>query len=99
MRLIVITAFASLLASAAHADTMEHCAASWSAMTPADKANTTYKDYMAMCLKADYKAMPALESRAAPPVGATAQCKDGTYSTSKTASGRCSSNGGVAKTL
>jgi hypothetical protein len=99
MRLILAATFASLLGTPALADTMEHCAASWKAMTPADKAKTTYKDYSAMCLKADYKAMPAVESTAAPPVGATAQCKDGSYSTSKTASGRCSSHGGVAKTL
>jgi len=99
MRLITIAAFASLLPTAAYADTMEHCAASWNAMTPADKANTTYKDSSAMCLKADYKAMPAVESTAAPPAGATAQCKDGTYSTSKTASDRCPSHGGVRKTL
>jgi hypothetical protein len=99
MRRIALAAFASMLVTAAHADTMEHCAASWSAMTPADKANTTYKDYSAMCLKADYKAMPAVESTAAPPAGATAQCKDGSYSMSKTASGRCSSHGGVAKVL
>ena len=99
MRRIAITAFASFLITAAHADTMEHCAASWKAMTPADKAKTTYKDYSAMCLKADYKAMSAVESTAAPPAGATAQCKDNTYSMSKTARGRCSGHGGVAKVL
>jgi len=30
------------------------------------------------------------------PAGATAKCKDGTYSTAKAAKGRCSSHGGVA---
>lgn len=34
-----------------------------------------------------------------PPKGATAVCKDGTYSFSKTASGQCSGHGGVDKTL
>jgi hypothetical protein len=31
--------------------------------------------------------------------GATAECKDGTYSHAKTAQGRCSSHGGVLKTM
>jgi hypothetical protein len=31
-----------------------------------------------------------------PPAGATAKCKDGTYSMSKTHSGACSTHGGVA---
>ena len=30
-----------------------------------------------------------------PPKGATAQCKDGSYSMSKEASGQCSGHGGV----
>jgi serine/threonine-protein kinase len=34
-----------------------------------------------------------------PPKGATAQCKDGTYSMSKTHSGACSGHGGVDKWL
>lgn len=34
-----------------------------------------------------------------PPKGATAVCKDGTYSFSKTASGQCSGHGGVDKTF
>lgn len=37
--------------------------------------------------------------RAAPPAEATAQCKDGTYSTSTTARGTCSGHGGVASWL
>ena len=94
MRLMATATFATLLTIPAYADTMEHCAASWNAMTPADKAKTTYKDYSTMCLNADYKAMPAPR-----PTGATAQCKDGTYSMSKEAKGRCSGHGGVAKVL
>ena len=97
MRLIVLAAFAGLLTTAAHADTMVHCAAAWKAMSPAQKAATTYRDYSATCLKADYNAMPAVEST--PPAGATAMCKDGSYSVSNTASGRCSHHGGVAKVL
>lgn len=33
------------------------------------------------------------------PAGATAKCKDGTYSTAKTSKGRCSNHGGVAQLL
>jgi hypothetical protein len=36
---------------------------------------------------------------AAPPTGATAKCKDGTYSKSQHHSGTCSSHGGVAEWL
>ncbi|WP_412000799.1 DUF3761 domain-containing protein [Nocardia sp. CWNU-33] len=39
------------------------------------------------------------ESAAAPPPGATARCKDGTYSFSKNRSGTCSGHGGVATWL
>jgi hypothetical protein len=101
MRIIVIAAFTGLVATAAHADTMKNCAAAWKAMTPADKAATTYKAYSATCLKKGTTAGTANGSMTAtpPPAGATAMCKDNTYSTSKTASGRCSSHGGVAKAL
>jgi uncharacterized protein DUF3761 len=33
------------------------------------------------------------------PTGATARCKDGTYSTSTVAKGRCSNHGGVARLI
>ena len=97
MRLIAITAFAGLLATAAHADTMGHCAAAWRLKTPETTKAKTYQEWSATCLKADYKTSAG--TPAAPPPGATAMCKDNTYSISKTAKGRCSSHGGVAKTL
>ncbi|HZS20992.1 MAG TPA: DUF3761 domain-containing protein [Pseudonocardiaceae bacterium] len=40
-----------------------------------------------------------LQQAAAPPSGATAQCKDGSYSFSQHRRGTCSSHGGVAQWL
>ena len=95
MRLILATAFAGLLVVPVHAATMKNCAAAWKAKTPDAVAARSYKAWSAKCLNADYSVVPA----APPPDGVTAMCKDGTYSMSKTASGRCSHNGGVAKIL
>ena len=47
-------------------------------------------------------AKPAAKPAAAasaPPAGATAKCKDGTYSTAKSTQGACSKHGGVAEAL
>ncbi len=49
--------------------------------------------------KADDKAVKADEKAAHDSVGATAQCKDGTYSHAATLTGACSRHGGVAKAL
>jgi hypothetical protein len=135
MRLIFAAAVAvgmlaapSFIATAS-ADTMKNCAASWKAMSKADQAKTTYKDYSSACLKggaapaampvkattaaAAPMATPAKAATAAPtaaastvamksgatPAGATGQCKDGSYTMSKTHSGACSKHGGVAKWL
>ena len=102
MRLIALAAFAGLLATAAHADTMKNCAAVWNALSPPDKAKIAYNAYSAECLKKDSTAgqavMTALPKEEAPP-GATAMCQDGTYSKSITIRDRCSSHGGIAKTL
>src|SRR5450755_4749980 len=43
--------------------------------------------------------VPRPENCSAPPKGATAQCRDGTYSFSKGRRGTCSHHGGVAKWL
>lgn len=97
MRLIALGAFAGLLTAAAHADTMVHCSAAWKAKSADAVAAGTYKAWSATCLKADYHV--SMTATAMPPTGATAMCKDGTYSMSKTAQGRCSGHKGVAKTL
>ena len=96
MRLIALAAFAGLLATAAHADTMKNCAAAWKAKAPDAVAAGTYKAWDTKCLAKGYTA-PAAASAA--PAGATARCKDGTYSMSATARGRCSSHGGVAMVM
>ena len=96
MRLILVSAIAALLATAAHADSMKNCAAAWKAKTPDAVAARSYKAWSAKCLNVDYNTVPA----AAPaPDGATAMCKDGTYSMSKHHTGSCSHHGGVAKFL
>jgi hypothetical protein len=76
---------------------MKNCAAAWKAKSADAVAAKTYEAWSTTCLKADYHVSPA--ATGAPPAGATAKCKDGTYSMSKTASGRCSSHGGVDKAL
>ena len=96
MRLIAVAGFAAMLATAAHADTMANCASAWKAMSAADKGSMTYKAWSTKCLA---KGFTAPTPTAAAPTGATALCKDGSYSLSKTASGRCSSHGGVNKAL
>ena len=55
------------------------------------------KRFFAAALLAALLAVPV--SHATPPPGATAKCRDGTYSFSKHRSGTCSYHGGVAKWL
>jgi hypothetical protein len=57
--LIAFAAAAMFASSAAHADTMAHCAAAWKGMSAADQGKTTYKAYSAMCLKTGYTVPPA----------------------------------------
>jgi Protein of unknown function (DUF3761) len=96
MRLMLVAAAAALLASAAHADTMKNCAAAWKAMTPAQQKVMTYKAWNSKCMAKGYT-VPANETQI--PAGATAMCKDNTYSMQKEPKGRCSAHGGVARTL
>lgn len=58
--------------TAASADSMKSCAASWKAMSKADQAKTTYKAYSTSCMKggaaAPMAAAPAKPVAAAAPV-------------------------------
>jgi hypothetical protein len=96
MRLIFAAAIACLLTSAAHADTKANCDAAWKGMTPQQQAVMTDKAWTAKCLAKDYT-VPPNESQI--PAGATAICKDNTYSMAKDAKDQCSGHGGVARTL
>src|SRR5436189_4985779 len=99
MRLIAIAAFAGLFATATHADTMGHCAAAWKAKTPVATAVGSYKAWSKTCLPKDDMVPTDAGAMNAVPAGATAQCKEGSYSTAKTASGRCPRQGRRAKPL
>src|SRR3954452_21350822 len=99
MRLIALAAFPGLFTTAAHADTMAHCAAAWKAKTPEATAAGSYKAWDKTCLVKAYTVPASTSATTTAPPGATAVCKDLTCSMSKTASGRCSHHGGVAKVL
>jgi hypothetical protein len=80
-------------------------------VTPASAATTRCKDAKGKFIKCGATPAPVAvtapkpaHAAAAPmmsggPVGATAKCKDGTFSASKTHSGSCSHHGGVAAWL
>jgi hypothetical protein len=53
-------------AATAQQGTMKSCAASWGTKSAGDKAKTTYKDYMSVCMKGDTNAAPG-KTVAAPP--------------------------------
>jgi hypothetical protein len=82
-RLLVIlaTALAAAVAGVAHP-------AAHAATGPLCKAGY-YKNVDGVCVRRPTKASSA-------PAGATAKCRDGSYSFSRHASGTCSGHGGVA---
>ena len=96
MRYLIAAVALAMLGTQARADTMAHCSRSWDNMSAAAKAKTTYQNYSSMCLKSDYVVATATSSMTGPS-GATGQCKDGTYTMSKSHTGACSQHGGVAK--
>lgn len=138
MRLLLIAAALAALAanpvlakdSTTGSDKMKACAASWNAMSAAEKKATTHNAYTSKCMKgsaatasnktamstpapastnksamsANSAGKPASArtskattvSSANSPQGATARCKDGSYSHAANHTGACSDHGGVA---
>ncbi len=141
---LLATPLAATAAAKAGNDKMSTCAAAWKAMSAAEKAGKTYKEYSSACLKgpaATTAAAPAAAAKPAMaaakpamsaakpamaaakpamaakvtkaksgpkeagglpttrPAGATAQCKDNTWSSAKNHSGACAGHGGVAQWL
>jgi len=92
--LIAISGLAALLASAAHADTPQNCAAAWQNMPNADRGDMTQREWSAKCLKPTY----SIGEYGAPGY-AIAICKDGHFSRRKKTPHRCSHHGRVAKYL
>lgn len=92
-------AIAALAIIPGHTDSMKNCAAAWDAKSAAEKSATTYKAFSSTCLKKGSSAGLTATSATSTPAGATGQCKDGTYTKSKSHSGACSKHGGVAKWL
>ena len=66
-----VSAGAALSAETAQQANMKSCAAKWNGMAAADKSKTTYKEYMAGCLKAP--ASTATAAPAATPAAMTAK--------------------------
>lgn len=139
MRLLILAATLAALAagpvmakdSTAGSDKMKSCAASWNAMSAAEKKATTHNAYTSKCMKGSATAPAAASTNksamatpaaastnksamsassagkpasakatmapsANSPQGATARCKDGSYSHAANHTGACSNHGGVA---
>src|ERR1043166_7015254 len=75
VRRIALAAFAAVLATAAHADTSQNCAAAWRNMPPVSKGDMTQKEWLAKCRKPTY----TIAEYGAPGY-AIAICKDGHFS-------------------
>ena len=75
---------------------MNECVAAWYAMRPAEQERTTYRAYSTACIKAG---SDGTARTPVPPAGATAKCRDNTYSRRDPDSGACAKHGGVDMTL
>ena len=91
MRLIALGAVASLLATAAYADTEQNCRAAWSGLMPDAKGKTTEDEFLANCRKASGTAGAVAVT---PPGDATTKCADGSYSMSQSPTDACAGHGG-----
>lgn len=95
MRTVMLATVAfSLMATPTLADSMKNCVEAYSGKPAAEKPTSGYRDYMKMCMANDYT-VAASPAPTAVPAGATAICKDKTYTMIKTHAGACSTHGGV----
>ena len=89
---LVSQAFAFQAPSASQQSPTTNSGAKPSLAKPNCASNGTY-------VNSKGQTVPRPENCSEPPKGATAQCRDGTYSFSKGRRGTCSHHGGVAKWL
>ena len=87
----------SLATAAAHKSAKATKARAEAAKVSGDSSKAAAADSKAK--RAESKATKAENKAEHDSTGATAECKDGTYSHAKSAQGRCSSHGGVMKTI
>ena len=95
-RRVILAAMLVALASSPAAasigsDRMKHCAATWRALSDAQRAATTYTTFSAHCLKS-----PAASGA---PDGATGVCADGSYTFATHRGNVCYRHGGLARWL
>ena len=92
-RVVAAGVFALLLAAGHPAPVLAGASAP-AAATTAACPSTHYENSRGQCVR-----RPTRPSNNRPPAGATARCRDGTYSFSRSRRGTCSHHGGVAAWL
>jgi len=88
---------ASLSAITVHAATPQQCTRRWDEMKKTNAAGAfSYQTFMVSCLREQNAAQTAVLDRPdAAPSGATARCRDGTYSNANSPGGVCIQHRGV----
>ena len=90
MRFGIAAAVVFVLATPAHADSRENCAAAWQNMPAPDRGAMTHKEWWAKCTRASYSV-----GEYTAPSSTIAICKDGHFSRRKKTAHRCAHHGGV----
>jgi hypothetical protein len=87
--------------SVALADTPQQCTAQWDAMQKARQAAPlSYQVFMAGCLAGRAPvSLPTVDAPDGAPAGATARCRDGSYTTTTVSLGACAHHRGVLAIL
>jgi hypothetical protein len=97
-RLVVALAFAGILSATLAQTTQQSPPSQPNQQQQKQQAKPKCSDNGAY-VNSRGETVPRPENCSAAPAGATAQCRDGTYSFSHSRSGTCSHHGGVAKWL